>query len=339
MPVNSDNFLRWNGVTKPAPFVLNSDPISGGTLYANEEVDYCFPLGLVFSSIGIDFTSINVVGIFDYSGGSDGAAIILSSPVEWDSDTQQFSFFRPIDISITSYDIQFYFADLMGNQSALCRCIIGVSSISTTWVPYPISTVCVLDAFGNNTGYKSWGQLVLQNMGTMTDIVPLTLKDNTEGDPDYYAPVQDFVTCPAPGAGSGITAPLYISNFTKNTGDPNNWIEITSIYLHSSNMGPGATPIAMNFPCTIFPGQTARFVIPATSLGYVYDGFTIQYIVTGNMATAPILRHWKQNNNGNVTGFGGGGVGTVNVDNSGAITDPGLPFNISNPLGITIFAQ
>ena len=176
-------------------------------------------------------------------------------------------------------------------------------------------------------------------MATGTPIIPLTLKDNQEGDPDYYRPIQDFTLCPPAGSGSGLYAPLIIGNYSRNGGDPTNYITITNIFLSSSTLGAGGSPLTLNIPCNIPYGTATRFIIPSTSTGFTYDGgLSISYVVTGTMIPpATPLRNWLQNTGGAVTAAGGGGIGTVVVDNSGILALSG--FSISNPNGTTIYAQ
>lgn len=337
--LNKKNFLRWTGVFLPCEFELTNYPVAPVNLYANSESTTCQPLQSIISSIGLDYTSFEVTAILD---GITLSAITLAEPPQWDSDTKTLTVFRPIaPFTHTYYLIQFSYSDLLGNNAS-SELEVSLSPIFTSWIAYPVSSYCILDSFGKNTSYQAWYQLQLINMSTSAPIVPLTLAPNVISNPNYIAPVQNTVTCPAPGAGSGLTAPLVISNSSKNSGDPNNYITITNIYLSSTTMGPGSTPFATNIPCNIPPGQTARFNVPATSTGYTYDGgITISYLVTGNMDTAPILRYWKISNNGVVTGFGNGGSGLFDnlVDNSGIITYTSSAFQVPNPQGVTIFPQ
>ena len=337
--LNKKNFLRWTGVFLPCDFELTNYPVAPVTLYANEESTNCTPLQSIISSIGLDYTSFEVTAILDLITLSP---ITLAEPPQWNSVTKTLTIYRPISTYSEGYFfLMFSYSDLLGNK-AQSQIHVTLSPIFTSWVAYPISSYCILDTFGNNTSYQAWYQLQLINMSTSAPIVPLTLKPNSISSSDYIAPVQNPITCPAPGAGSGLTAPLVISNFSKNSGDPNNYITITNIYLSSTTMGPGSTPFATNIPCNIPPGQTARFNVPATSTGYTYDGgITISYSVTGNMDTAPILRYWKISNSGVVTGFGNGGSGLFDnlVDNSGIISYTSSSFQVPNPQGVVIFPQ
>ncbi len=329
MPLNQNNFLRWEGNFRPKDFTISGFG-SHPTLFADEDSCSYNPLGVCSASNGIDYTSFKIVDI----------SAVLSSPPEWNSDTQIFKTYRPTDATLTFYILHFTFADVLGNISPLIQILVAISPIYTTWIAYPASVVCLLDGFGNNTGYKSWAELVLVNMSTSTPIVPLTLKPNSVGDIDYIAPVQDYSLCPPSGAGTGNYAPLTINNASQNGGDPSNFITIKSIYLSSSTMGPGATPLTINIPCNIPPGITARFNIPATGVGFTYDGgISLTYTVSGNMVTAPVPRYWKQTNAGVTTGFGNGGTGLMDnlVDNSGIITKSA--FSIPYPSGLVIFPQ
>ena len=334
MPLNNNNFLRWSGIVNAAPFTFTFVPNTIVTLFADQESNSVnLPsVSTIVSTNGVDYTSLNIVSIVN---NATALPIELTSPLSWDSSTETLTFFRPTDTSVSNYTIEFYISDMLGNISSICNLVVTVSPIFTTWIAYPVSAVCLLDNFGNNTGYKGYGSLQLVNMSTDIAIAPLQLKDNVQGDPDYVTPLQDYVTCPPPGAGSGNYASFIVSNNSKNSADPNNFITITNVFLSSSNMGPGSTPFVQNIPCNIPPGKSVRFSVPASGVGFTYDGgISISYLVTGNMITANPLRFWYQNNAGAVTGFPSGG--SV-VDNSGIIVSGGS-FDISTN-GITIFAQ
>ena len=219
----------------------------------------------------------------------------------------------------------------MGNSyysSTFDDSLVNISSISTTWIPFPASSVCVLNTQGFNTGYQMWGQLKLVNQSTMSDIIPLQLKPNSPSDGDYVAPVQNFGLCPTPSA--GLFAPLVISNFSKSGADtpPNaNFIIIDSIYLYSPTLGVGSTPIALNYTCNIWPGGSVRFLVPAG----VWANLTIGYHLYGNIDTSPIDRFWKSNNNGVVTTL----ANIINIPPF-TTTDINIP---PTSQGVIVFAQ
>lgn len=335
MALNSNNFLRWDGIFIPLAYTLSNTSLPLTTLFANEESCTCTPLSGATSSNGLDFSSFTITLIHN---DTTTDPIVLASPPEWNPDTQVLTCFRPLDLTLTEYFIVFSISDLLGNVLTGCIQTVEVSTVYTTWLVYPSSATCLLDNFGNNTGYQLFTQLVLANSSTSAYISPLTLKANQPSDSDYIAPAQNFVSCPAPGAGSGIYSVLIISNFSKNSASPTRFITITNIYLQSSNMGPGGTPLAQNFPCNIPPGQSLRLNVPATSIGFTYDGgITISYLATGDMTTASPLRYWVQVNSGVPSGFPSGGVTSNIVDNSGIIN--GSPLLVPSPAGITIFAQ
>jgi hypothetical protein len=339
MPQNKNNFLRWDGSDTPlSPAWALSSALSV-FFYANDDSIICQPLtGITNSTTGIDPTSFQIIAIQNIVSGSP-VALTLSTPPSWDG-ASNLTLYRPLTYASTMF-VVFTVNDLLGNTSPQFQVEVNFSAVYTEWVPYPVSTVCLLDSFGNNTGYQSWNQLELVNMATGTPISPLTLKDNVQGDPDYYPPVQNYSLCPPPGAGTGNYIPLIISNYSKNPADTSNFITIYNIYLSSSNMGPGGTPFVQNIPCSVPPGQSVRFMIPAPSAGYLYDGgISISYNVTGNMITgsaASYPRYWTQNNAGVLTGFPTGGTTTNIVDNSGIIS--GASFNPPSSQGVVIIAQ
>jgi hypothetical protein len=331
---NSNNLLRFT----TGSFIPKVPSWStGGTmvnLYANEEVCTCTPLSVIISGNGLNASTFNIVEVYD-SVHLD--AITLASPVQWDSESLILSLFRPINLSLTAYTISFTIQDLLGNTSPLCYVEVLVSTVYTQWVPYPVSQVCLLDSYGNNTGYKNYTQLVLENSSTSAYIVPLTLKDNNEGDPDYYPPVQDLTSCPYPYEGE--YAALTISNNSLNSADAGNFITITSIYLHSPNMD-GGSPLTLNILCNIPPGKSLRVIIPSSTGSYTYDGFSLSYTVNGNMNTAAILRYWYQNIGGVVSNWGGGTGGLyINpVTNASPASNDNLPFSMPST-GMVVFCQ
>ena len=327
MSINKDNFLRWNGTFNPKPWSITPG-FSVGNLFANQDFCVVNPFsGTMSATLGIDTYSFEITRITNASF----VDIELSSPCEYDG-VSALKVYRPLDISVTVIVIFFKFTDILGNTIASSSFVqIGVSTIYVSWVSYPPSATCSLDAFGNNNGKLEWSQLKLINTGTGTAISPLTLKDNVPSDADYIAPITDFITCPVIGVGD--YSPLVISNFSKNGSDPANYITITNVFLSSSNLGPGGTPITLNINCNIAPGQSQRFNVPAI----LWDnGLTLSYGVIGNMVTASPQRQWRSNKSGTIDDFPTGG--TRFVDNSGiygnfTITIP------SNSDGVIIFAQ
>lgn len=332
MSLNKNNFLRWEGVFTPKKFTMVSDPVLSVNLYANEELCVCSSLSLIIPNVsnGVDFTSLEIVGIKNYPSLVD---ISLVSPPSWDSDSQLLTTYRPLDLTITQYIVQFIFTDILGNKSAVTNQLIEVSLVYTTWVQYPVSVGCIIDSLGNQTGYKMWSQLQLINMTTSAPVVPIVLKDNSEGDPDYYPPVQDFSLCAPTGNNLGEYADLIISNNSLIPSDLTHFITITNLFLSSSTGGVGGSPLSLNYPCNIPPGKSARFSIPVSAGGFTYDGgISISYISNADMSLATPVKNWYQNNGGAVTTFGSGVVTTV-----GPITAGGS-FTMGS-LGITIFPQ
>lgn len=335
MALNRNNFLRWEGSFTNKTFTIVGGTLDIVHLYSNE--DSCtvdpFTGGSCSASNGINPYSLTIK-VVDISNNP----VELSHPCEYNGDTQILTIFRPIDLSILTFYIIFSWSDYMGNESigglGVQNVIsVVVSAVSVEWVEYPVSDVCLLDGFGNNTGYRSWSQLKLQNSATHTDISPLTLKDNVPGDYDYQPPVLDAISCPSP---SLPYSPLFISNFSKNGSDLGNYITITNVLLTSSTLGPSGTPISFNLACSIAPGMTQRFNVPSGA--WTSGGLTLSYSVTGNMATASPQRYWRYQIGG-VVGYYPNPPGTPSaIDNSGIYGN----FDITVPVsgsGITVFAQ
>jgi hypothetical protein len=330
MSLNRNNFLRFNGSFTKRNFSF-SYSYSPQVLYANEDSIKFEALSTCTATNGIDTYSFKIIRIFNYTTGNP--PIELAQYPFWDG-TTYLTTYRPLDLTVLNYAIEFTFKDRMGNESPKYSLIIAVSAISVSWAVYPISTVCRLDSFGYNNGYQGWSQLKLVNSATLTDIVPLTLKDNVPSDPDYISDVQNYSLCPPPSTTGYNT--LIIANFTKkNIALDFNYITITSIYLASSVIG-APPPTTLNIPCSIGPNQTQRFNIPSGN----YDtGLTISYTVNGNMVTATPQRYWLVNNGGSVTGWASGGLTSNPVDNSGIYGNFALVIPPSGGNVITIFAQ
>ncbi len=330
MPVNQNNFLRFVGSSTPNPYT-----ITGGVvpvfLYANEESVNATIFDFLAASNGIDFSSFTIVNV----------STTLSSPPIYDSETEILTCFRPIDNTLTYYVITFTYSDFLGNKSLPIDLIVNISPIVTAWEPYPLSSVCNLDSFGNNNGYQSWSQLVKFNTGSGAWIIPLTLKPNIIADGDYIPPVQNLSLCPAPGIGAYNN--LYITNFMKNViSDPFCTISIISISLYSSTILTGGSPTTINIDISLSPiqyGQTRRFNIPQG----IYQSVSINYIVNGTFTGASNLHYWTQNNAGVISGFGNGGVGVTDniITNISPILLNVSPFLTvgSSSSGVTIMAQ
>lgn len=328
--LNKNNFIRFTGSFRTPPFSMYAT-IGVGHFYANEDfiVIQPFVAAACFASLGINPLTFQVTEI----------STPLSADCQWDG-VANLTIYRPIDLTVTDFFVIFNFTDYAGNTYLSAALSIIMSPVIVAWVTYPASATCQLDSFGNNNGYQNFEQLKLINAATLTDISPLTLKDNVISDPDYVAPTQNLVSCPAPASSY---APLIIGNFSQNNADanPNDTIIITNIYLASSGAGPTnpgyPLPIALNIPCNIAPGRTQRFNIPTG----VWDiGLTITYTVTpgGNMTTATPQRFWITNNAGSLSGWPSGGTFTNPVTNASIYG--------ANPLtipptatGINIYAQ
>lgn len=339
MAVNQNNFLRFKGSSTPNPYTISADPCFPVNLYANEESCTATPLVDLSASNGIDPASFTIVNIVEYVGGPN---VVLASPPVWNSSTQTLTTFRPINPLLASYIIQFTYADVLGNVvSDIVNQVVDISIIDVAWEVYPVSSVCLLDDLGQNTGYQAWSQLVQYNTGTGAYIVPLTLKANVSGDTDYAPPVQNLSLCPPPGAAAYNS--LYISNFVTDVYGLG--IKITSIYLYSSTILTGGVPTIMNIDISASPllyGQTRRFNIPEGT----WDTITINYIAitttSYNFTTEPgaPLHFWTQNSAGVVTGFGSGGSGITSnpVTNTSPIMSSGFVIPSSSG-GVTILAQ
>ncbi len=332
MSNNKNNFLRWSGNSTVPSFTIS--PVGNICyLFANLDSVIGNPLALCSASNGINTYSFEIKSIINPITGLD---VELSQQCEWDG-ISNLTIFRPIDLSLTVFDIYFTFKDFLGNISNSVRLRVVVDTISVTWIPYTPSQYCVLDSFGNNTGYSGWTQLVLVNSITLTPVTPFQLKDNISADPSYYPPVTDYVTCPAPVL---PYSNLYISNFSQNGADPNpnNTITIINIYLYSATMGVGGTPIALNIPVNIPNGNTLRLNVPSGT----WDSISISFNVTtgGNMDFCVPIRYWKANSAGVVIGFGPTGTGLADnpVDNSGILSGVGITIPPASS-GITVFCQ
>lgn len=341
MALNDNNFLRFEGGQTPKPWINNSAGYTT-TLFSNQDyIDIVdpFTLCLCTATLGIDPYSFLIVDIVDYSSGSPGATISMSEMSSWDASTLTLRIFRPIDLSLTAFSVEFTFQDYLGNKSEIVYIVVNVDSIVIEWSEYIPSDYCTLDNFGNNTGYRACSQLVMRNALTHTNIIPLTLKDNESSSADYISPTFDLITCPSPST-TGLTS-LMISNFSQNNADPNpnDTITITNIYLQSTILG-SPPPISLNIPCNIPPGSTQRFNIPS---GNWDGGLTISYSVKvgGDMVAAlgaGFGRFWIRNNNGVITGFPSGSITTNPVDNSGIYGPNAITLPVS-PSVTTILVQ
>lgn len=301
-------------------------------LYANQDYADCTPLTVCTASLGIDTYSFSIVDIVDFTGGTFGPTISLEEMCVWDG-VSTLRVFRPLSLAVTDYKVKFTYMDVMGNVSAIVYIWVIIDPIVVAWVAYPPSATCSLDIFGVNNGFLKWNQLYLINTGTMSPILPLQLKDNIPADPDYVAPDFDIITCPVPSG--GLYASLRISNFSLNGANPpQDFIVITQITLACTGCGPGGAPQLINIPCSIAPGETRSFSVPAIAWD---TGLTISYNVNpgGDMTTAPNPVYWKSQSLGVVDNFPTGGPAPV--------TNVGVYGNFSitvNPTyGLTIFCQ
>ena len=324
MPNNKNNFIRFTGAFVSPDFSISIVGFPSVNFYPSyDSLTYNVGSALT-ASLGVNLLSLKILSVKD----SLGNDVLLSQDCYYDG-AGNITVYRPIDLTLLSYSVFFNFQDYAGNVSFNEVITINFVSILTAWVVYPASAICNLDGFGNNNGYLYCEQLKLINQSTGSDIVPLTLKPNVPSDADYIAPITDYVACPVVSVGT--YAPLIIGNFSRNGSDPTNFITITGVYLASTNLGPGATPIALNMSCSIAPGQTQRFNVPA---GAWDTGLTISYSVTGTMS-GPTTRFWLANNAGAVTGWPTPGAA---VDNSGTYGN----FTITippNSTGMVIYAQ
>jgi len=331
MAKNRDNFLRWTGVQTPSPYTIT---IGSQTLtfYANQDSITFNPLDVMSASLGLNSYSLVVFQIVD----------LFLNPVAfvrepyWDG-VSNLTIYRPVDITITQLICAFSIRDTAGNLSDGATAedtFIDMSPILTSWIAYAPSAYCTLDSSGNNNGYLAWDELVLINTGTGLPLAPLTLKPNVLSDADYIAPITDYVTCPTIG-GTGEYAPLSISNFTQNGSDanPNDTITITQVTLTCSACGVGGAAVTINIPCSISPGQTQRFNVPA---GVTWT-FTLLYDVTpgGNMDAATPPRYWWSQASGAVDNYPTGSPNQV--INAGIMGSN--PLLVPYPLGLTIFAK
>jgi hypothetical protein len=325
MPLNSNNFLRWIGSTTKAPFSFTLVGVSA-ILYANQDSVSFNPLFGSSAIRGIDTYSLYLESAID----QDGNPVAFAIPNEWDG-VSVFTFYRlPNPLTIAIY-FTFRFRDDSGNLSGPFTCSVNVSTVTTTWIPYPPSASCNLDNFGENNGLLSWSQLKLVNSATLADIIPLTLKDNLISDSDFYPPITDLITCPVPTGGQ--YAQLTIANFSLNPANgTGNFITINAITVACSACGSGGTPMLQVFPANIPPGRSQKFLIPAIAWD---NGLTIQYDVTGDMATVPFPIYWRSQTNGVVDDFPTGAP--HQVDNSGIYGN--FSITVTFPNGLTIFCQ
>jgi hypothetical protein len=339
MALNRNNYLRWKGTFTKRPYTIT--PVSTFfTFFASDDSVVIQPLSLSSASLGIDLTSLKIEQIRD---ASTGAVVQLSQDCDYDG-AGNLTVYRPIP-TLLGLVIYFTFKDNSGNQSPNIptiphlvpdfNTVIAISPVVTAWVAYPVSYVCVVDAFGNQSGYKAWTQLVLINSSSLAPIVPLTLKPNIATDPDYIQPVTDLITCPSDYVGSIGYTPLTISNFSDNPTDsnPNNFITIVSIFIYNATAGPGSTPVAINISgIKILKGQSRTYNIPAGIAWDITIGFTVN--PGGNMLTCVPTRFWYTSINGVKADLGGSPNPVINTTPVGPNTE-----TLGFPLGMTIFCQ
>ena len=325
---NQNNFLRFSGSSSKRDYSINGG-FTAWNFFANQDSIVIQPLIGSSASLGINSYSFKIIKVFDPI---TGFPTPLSQDFQYDG-IGNLTVYRLTDPLISVIDIEFQISDNSGNTISNGLIEIDYSSIVTKWIAYPISAVCTLDGFGNNTGYLSWTQLQLVNASTSTPIIPLTLKSNGIFDADYVAPITDFITCPSNYVGSTGYAPLTISNQSLNGANPQqDFINITNIYLYNATSGVGSTPVTLNKPCLIPPNKSQAFSIPA---GIPWD-ITISFNVNpgGDMVLATYIIHWKTLVAGVVSDLGGSSNPVTNTSPVGPNT-----LTLTFPLGLTIFCS
>ena len=335
MALNRNNYLRWNGTFTKRPYTITPVP-KFFDFFANIDSIVIQPMITSSASLGIDYTTYKITSIIDQY---TGLPIQLSQDCAYDG-AGNLTVYRPI-IPTLGFVINGTFEDNSGNLSSILSNLIIVTAIEIAWVVYPVSYVCNIDSFGNQTGFKSWTQLYLINASTLSPIIPLTFKPNIPTDPDYIAPVIDLITCPSDYVGSGGYCPLTISNFSQNVTDPSplNFINITSLFLFNPTAGIGGTPVSINISgINITPGQSRTYNIPAAIPWTISIGFNVN--PGGNMVTTSVQRFWKLNVVGVISDYPTP-LTPNNVINTPpeSATGTNNPLTLSFPLGATIFVQ
>lgn len=307
MALNKNNFIRWTGSFTTFPYTITAVDDGPFLLPSGDDYLFCSPLANDTSTLPLDPYSFVIVG----------TSTPMSSPPVWDAVAQTLQVFRPINPAIATASVTYTIADYAGNVSNQADAIVNIPAVATRWDGYGPSYACLLDAFGQKTGYANYTQLILVNAGTGTPLSPTTIKTNIVSDPDYIGPVYDPITCVPT---TGDICPLNIGNFT--TRDTVNYIVVTQVSLTD---GSGT----VNYPVTINPGESITLNVPASA----YTHIVLTYSVFGSPTSPPMASDYDW-----FFTTGGTSPILVGVLTTGGSFDYGAT-TLSFPAGATIYVN
>ncbi len=184
MELNQNNFLRWKGEFKKAPYTANAVNDS-----INMIIDQTFieisPLINDVSTYGIALNTFT----FTSQDNPDKPAIFNPS-------TSKVTYFLPVSAAVGNVrHLKYKWTDYNGNESNEATISINVIVRPTGWRVYPPSFSCEFDVEAERTGRSLYAQLVKYYLDNNQNVTPLTLKNNVVGDPNYVAPVEDPINC------------------------------------------------------------------------------------------------------------------------------------------------
>jgi hypothetical protein len=188
--LNRNNFITWDGEFSPKPFVVTAvdDFVSMGP---NDSFINIPILDDDTATFGINESSINITQQAN-----------PLQPAEWDTSAKVIKFYPPKNgiYSIEgTYVLKYKWKDKSGHLSNEALVTVIVTPRPTAWRGYAPSFSCLLSA-GENTGYGQYAQLEQFYTDTNESVIPLALKANVVGDPDYLLEVYDVAACPLPTA-------------------------------------------------------------------------------------------------------------------------------------------
>lgn len=263
MSLNRNNFLRWAGSMYESAFENIAKPVLATMITNYPFIDIPI-LADAVSTFGINMNSVRTTTM-------SGTPV---RPAQWNAATQLLRVFRPESMPLTQKVlVDYQFDDHMGNESNKARVTVDLSLSTLDWRAYTPSVYCVKNAFGVNTGYKTYSSLELFYPGSSATYVPLTLKPNAIGDPDYIAPFTDLTACPLPSV-----APLTIQNNTVPVSPTVNLNTVTFKKAPNPDIVfnvflAGGASAVISFPTGIYDSMEIAFVpgAPITGGGFTWS--------------------------------------------------------------------